>query len=207
MENDSDYLWDKTGEPDTDIQQLEEILGTLRYQPRPLEIPAGLSIGRERNFFRSSAPRLAIAATIAMLLIGLGVWIAFQRSQRKPPSLAQAPKQAPAQSPNTPGVKSSPDAQPVPVQNSAVAAAPERKETTELQRHRGSHRVNRSLVAVNSNRANNEARKAKERQEAVAAKDQLLLALRVVSAKLSFAQKKTQTPNAPEPVHNQHKIG
>ena len=33
-----DYLWDKTGEPDPQIQQLEEILGTLRYQPKPLEI-------------------------------------------------------------------------------------------------------------------------------------------------------------------------
>ena len=34
-----DYLWDKTGEPDPQIQQLEEILGTLRYQPRPLPLP------------------------------------------------------------------------------------------------------------------------------------------------------------------------
>jgi hypothetical protein len=32
-----DYLWDKTGEPDPEIQQLEEILGTLRYQP--LQLP------------------------------------------------------------------------------------------------------------------------------------------------------------------------
>ena len=42
-----DYLWDKTGEPDPEVQELEEILGTLRYQPRPLEIPAGCS-GRSR---------------------------------------------------------------------------------------------------------------------------------------------------------------
>ena len=33
-----DYLWDKTGEPDPEIQQLENILGELRYQPRALEI-------------------------------------------------------------------------------------------------------------------------------------------------------------------------
>ena len=26
-----DYLWDKTGQPDPEIQKLEEILGTLRY--------------------------------------------------------------------------------------------------------------------------------------------------------------------------------
>ena len=45
MNIDGDYLWDKTGEPDPEIQQLEEILGTLRYQPRPLEIPEEIQIG------------------------------------------------------------------------------------------------------------------------------------------------------------------
>ena len=39
LNSDADYLWDKTGEPDPEVQQLEEILSTLRYQPRPLEIP------------------------------------------------------------------------------------------------------------------------------------------------------------------------
>ena len=40
-----DYLWDKTGQPDPEIQKLEEILGTLRHQPKPLELPAS----RRRN--------------------------------------------------------------------------------------------------------------------------------------------------------------
>ena len=31
-----DYLWDKSGEPDPQIQELEEILGTLRFQPREI---------------------------------------------------------------------------------------------------------------------------------------------------------------------------
>ena len=38
-----DYLWDKTGDPDPEIQQLEEILGTLRYEPKPLELPQDLT--------------------------------------------------------------------------------------------------------------------------------------------------------------------
>ena len=46
-----DYLWDKTGEPDPEVQELEEILGTLRYQPRPLDIPAGLQVGRRAILF------------------------------------------------------------------------------------------------------------------------------------------------------------
>ena len=53
-----DYLWDRTGKPDAEIQQLEEILGTLHYQSRPLEVPARVPVGRERSFFGGSAPRL-----------------------------------------------------------------------------------------------------------------------------------------------------
>lgn len=212
MKNESDYLWDKTGEPDPEIQQLEEILGTLRYQPRPLEIPAGLSVGRERSFFRSSAPRLAIAATIAMLLIGLGVWLAWQRSRR---SQGAAPSQV-AKSGDMPAGKPSAAARPSPAeqsvpnadQNPQIAVLPKQPEIPATsQRQRVSHPVSQSLVARNANSARNAARKAKELQEAAAARDQLMLALRVASAKLSFAQKKTQSTNPPEPVHNQHKIG
>lgn len=203
MKNESDYLWDKTGEPDADIQQLEEILGTLRYQPRPLEIPAGLAIGRERNFFRSATPRLAIAATIAMLLLGLGVWLAWQRLRQtqNPVTVVHGDPPAPAPIPTpTTGANEDPSQKLVVNDSGQKHAGPSRHQ-------RGSHPLSQSLAAMNSRRANNEARQAKERQEAVAAKDQLLLALRVVSAKLSFAQKKTQSPNAPEPIHNQHKIG
>jgi hypothetical protein len=47
----------------------------------------------------------------------------------------------------------------------------------------------------------------RQQQEAMAARDQLMLALRVTSAKLSLAQKKAQSTNAPDLIHNQHKIG
>lgn len=200
MKNDSDYRWDKTGEPDPEIQELEDILGTLRYQPRPLEIPVGLSVGRERNFFRGSAPRLAIAATIAMLLLGLGVWLAFQRLRRTQP----LPFVTTAE---TPAWKSTPTQQPVPKQpqDPNVAAAPKPDETTATPRRQRRYPLSQSLAA--DNRVRREARRMRERQEAAAAKDQLMLALRVTSAKLSFAQKKTQSINPPEPVHNQHKIG
>src|SRR6187431_1599187 len=87
-----EYLWDKTGEPDPEIQELEEILGALRYQPRPLQIPANVQVGGKRNFFRVHAPSLAIAATIAMLLLGLGLWLGLQRWQRNQAvQLAQRP--------------------------------------------------------------------------------------------------------------------
>ena len=201
VNNEADYLWDKTGEPDPEIQQLEEILGTLRYQPRPLEIPAGLHIGRERSFFSSHAAPLAIAATVAMLLLGLGMWLGLQRLQRNSQQIAK--------SPDTPQVK--PESPPNEKQNSAVAAstpAPEQKRIEEAPRHR----VNPSLLARNSKRDRNTVVKdqqltVKQQQEAQVAKDQLMLALRVTSAKLNLAQKKAQSTNAPDLIHNQHKIG
>ena len=70
-----DYLWDRTGEPDPEIQQLEEILGELRYQPRPLEIPADLKTGSNRSTF------YAIAAAVAMIAVGIGAWLAVQRQE------------------------------------------------------------------------------------------------------------------------------
>jgi len=199
LNNDADYLWDKTGEPDPEIQQLEEILGTLRYQPRSLEIPAGLHVGRRRSFFRSHAAPLAIAATVAMLLLGLGLWLGLQRLQRNPQQVAK--------SPDTPQVRpvSSPE------QNSPVASSspePEPKRIVESPRHR----VNPLLLARNPKRVRNTVVKdqqltLKQQQEAQAAKDQLMLALRVTSAKLTLAQKKAQSTNAPDLIHNQHKIG
>ena len=88
---DDDYLWDRTGKPDPEIQRLEEILGTLRYQPRPLEIPAGVSTGRNRYFSRV----LAIAAAVALIALGLSVWMAMQR--RSNPDFART-KSGPPQS-------------------------------------------------------------------------------------------------------------
>ena len=201
VNNDADYLWDKTGEPDPEIQQLEEILGTLRYQPRPLEIPTGLHIGRDRSFFRSHAAPLAIAATVAMLLLGLGLWLGLQRLQRNPQQIVKGP--------DTPQVQpvSSPDER----QNPALAvssAEPEPKRISESPRRH----VNPSLLARNSKKDRNTGARdqqltLKQQQEARVAKDQLMLALRVTSMKLNLAQRKAQSTNAPELIHNQHKIG
>jgi hypothetical protein len=201
LNSDADYLWDKTGEPDPEIQQLEEILGTLRYQPRPLEVPAGLQVGRGRSFFRSHAGPLAIAATVAMLLLGLGLWLGLQRLQRSPQQIAKSPDAPQVQPVSSPDEK----------QNSPLAVSspePEQKRIVESPRRR----VNPSLFARNSKRDRNTAVKdqqltLKQQQEARAAKDQLMLALRVTSMKLNLAQRKAQSTNAPELIHNQHKIG
>src|SRR5918993_4851062 len=83
-----DYLWDRSGEPDPEVQQLEEILGELRYQPRPLEIPADLKTSGNRfNFY-------AIAAAVGMIALGLGAWLAIQKQVTQ---VATVPQSKPAE--------------------------------------------------------------------------------------------------------------
>jgi hypothetical protein len=72
------------------------------------------------------------------------------------------------------------------------------------------HRQPQKLLASNQERKNN--RKAlplstQEREEALAAKEQLMIALRLASEKLNLAQRKTQGPAPPTQIRNQHKIG
>ena len=81
----NDYLWDRTGEPDVEVQQLEDVLGTLRYQPQPLELPAEVQPAARRRSFSA----LAVAATIALLVLAAGVWIRFYRQQVSPPAIAK----------------------------------------------------------------------------------------------------------------------
>jgi hypothetical protein len=78
-----DYLWDKTGEPDPQIQQLEEILGTLSYQPKPLALPA---TRRRRHF-----PLLAIAATVLIALLATGLWFRVRKSNEPQKEQARVP--------------------------------------------------------------------------------------------------------------------
>src|SRR5262245_24083393 len=104
MENamNNKYLWDRTGEPDPEIQELEELLGTLRYQPRPLRIPANLSIARRRPFFLP----VTIAAAIVMLAILCAFWIHFSRQSATPTrEVKRELKAAPAPGVNQPEQK------------------------------------------------------------------------------------------------------
>src|SRR5437762_7082512 len=142
-----DYLWDKSGKPDPEIQQLEEILGTLHRQPRPLAVPARAEVDRERSFFRGSAPRLAIAATIAMLLLGLGLWLGLQRLQRTQPAPV-ANTVTPAVNPN---VARAPSLAQHPKVNLATPGGSDQKRPDGPPRYR----VNRSLLARSPTRTHN----------------------------------------------------
>ena len=51
----SDYLWDKTGEREEEVERLEGLLGNLRYKPRPLELPAEVETSASRSAAATAA--------------------------------------------------------------------------------------------------------------------------------------------------------
>lgn len=161
-----DYLWDKSGEPDPEIQELEQILAPLRYQPIPLELP----VVRRRNYVP-----LAIAATLLIALLAGGLWLRL-RKQNIPPQ--QEVKSV------VPSVFKEEPPAPVVVENKTLPNKPVRR------RHKPVFTK-------------------QEREEALAAKQQLMLALRLASEKLKLAQRRTQAPQGPtsNQIKNQHRVG
>ena len=176
-----DYLWDRTGKPDPEIQELEELLGTLRYQPRPLEIPRDITIARRRPFVLP----VTIAAAIIMVAILSALWFQFNRKRTPPFEVKQV---TPAPSP----ANSSP----------AENKQPESFQAKDQSSPRPARRpVQRNLIA-----ARNKPLPPKLTPQEQAEKEQVLIALRLVSAKLNLAQRKTQGLPL-NTIRNQHKIG
>lgn len=165
-----DYLWDKSGEPDPQIQELEDLLAPLRYQPKPLELPNELPVVRRRNYF----PLLAIAATVLIALIATGLWLRVRTEKLAPP------QQAKSTEPPLPSVSPAKEETPVVAENTESPKKPVRRHKPVLTR--------------------------REREEAVAAKEQVMLALRLASEKLKLAQQRTQGAS-PNQIKNQHKVG
>jgi hypothetical protein len=164
-----DYLWDKSGQPDPEIRKLEEILGTLRYQPKPLEIP----VSRRRNYF----PLIAIAASLLLALVAGGVWLRV-RNQSAPP-----PPQEAKVVPTRPKID---DATPEPIRD---------KSKTTIAVKRPHHKSVPSALTK------------REREEGLAAKEQLMIALRLTTEKLSLIHRKTQSITPANQIKNQHRVG
>jgi len=186
------YLWDRTGEPDPEIQKLEELLGELRYQPQPLQIPANITVGRKRSFF---VP-MTIAAAIIMVAILSALWFQFSRKPDAPP--LQSKQDAPVTPTNVPQPDSSQEQKTVTLKDEPEEQKPRRQ-------------LNRNLLALNKRAVNKrEVSAPRLTPEELAEKEQVLVALRLVSAKLNLAQRKTvgapQT-TSPNIIRNQHKIG
>ena len=187
------YLWDRSGEPDPEVQNLEQILGSLRYQPRPLEIPNDVVLRGIRPFFT----KLAIAAAIGLIAIALGLWVNFNRPRTVPAVVAK--RDSP-----TDQKRNAPQPQIAPNENASRFAVVKDPTPTNIQkRHR---QPARTFVAQNKSRDTAIRQSALTPQE-LAEKEQVLLALRLVSVKLNLAQRKTQGLPQLNIIRNQHKIG
>ncbi|MCM3871022.1 MAG: hypothetical protein ND895_10060, partial [Pyrinomonadaceae bacterium] len=183
---------------DPEIQQLEQVLGTLRYQPRPLELPAQVRIGRPRTFF----PRMAIAAAAATILVGGAAWLLLYR-QSAPDGIESL-----SNPPAVEKLKTAPEKVTPPTKNEAVSESAVVDATLGKLKGRG---VRKNVTAKSKQfrtlTATDTELTARDRAEAEVAKEQLLLALRVASAKLNLAQKKAQGGYPGSLIRNQHKVG
>ncbi|HVF48916.1 MAG TPA: hypothetical protein VNA19_02440 [Pyrinomonadaceae bacterium] len=238
----SDYLWDKSGEADKDIERLEDLLGNLRHQKKPLALPPEIlshAPRRRRPFW----PALAAAAALAFVALA-GLWLGVLRTRNKN---ANAPLTARSTTATTAKPEQAQQTTNEAATNQAAseAATPEREtgEATVTTRHDETVAavttvkkfrpfVNERAAASQSSKrrerleVNREMRRAREAQavarqrtptrkfipgeaqrdfqaanvtaaEQQAAKEQLMLALRLTSAKLSLVQRKTQTATTP----------
>jgi hypothetical protein len=200
----NDYLWDGSGEPDPEIQQLEQVLGALRYESRPLEIPAQMQIGRKRFPFLS----YALAAAIVLMLFTAGLWLVWHnQSTANSTAIGTTPvvndsSPLPVASPNTDREGSS-------ISSTGSDGTSQQKSLQRLIEPRHRNRIPRNLLAGNTTRRRVKTPELtrNERAEVETAKQQLFLALRVASSKLNLAQKKAQGTYPGNPIRNQHKVG
>ena len=67
----NDYLWDRSGEPDPELQRLEASLGKFRAKPGELDFSAIGSVTGQPRGFAWRMPRLAAAALVAAGCAGM----------------------------------------------------------------------------------------------------------------------------------------
>lgn len=201
-----DYLWDKTGEPDPEIERLEELLGELRFHSSTLKMPVPappLQIATPKLSRQTFAPYLAIAATLAFLALAGGLWLSLHSQNRvDEQAAAQAPKNAPAPineavtSGNSIAKNQLPEVRKEQSShkrdlNKSQTVMPSIAQGVVLQRQNNSRLESNSLNAK-VRQTLRDSREREERARGEEAKDQLIMALRLASAKLNLAQKKVQ---------------
>ncbi len=176
-----DYLWDRSGEPDFEIAQLERTLGQLRHQPKALMLP----VARTRHAF---FPALAAAAVVLIVLSG-GLWLSLRHSideetnsprllLARPVPYLLAEMTEPASTGSriiTNAATAGPTAPQAPRNGTPRPVLKERQAASAIVARRGQYRRDQQVM-----------------QEGERATEQLMLALRFASSKLNLVQKKVQ---------------
>lgn len=218
----SDYLWDGTGEPDAEAQHLERLLSDLRHRGEP---PAMALPARPRRALRSG---LAVAATLLIAALAPGVWWGLRNEENDPqnrqaavnagraampgvmtnqdvsalPAEATRPPRAQDDTPSAQRAEAArrrmrarnPGAQRGINQRVALARAPGATRNLPPANAPRSLPTERVITGTIAQRAAQDDRRAGAQASA-----QLLLALRIASARLNFAQRRMQEQPAAAP--------
>lgn len=195
----SDYLWDKTGDVDAEVERLEELLGTFSHRPRELELPTAEAAPPPVSFHRSRRFRPALLAAAAALLLMMlaGALVVLRQGDADSTRHATG-----TNSKDTPSPKESV----VPREESTPAVAPERHD----ERAEQHDAPLKKAVPPDFSRANLKERRQKSpgvaaqkeptappSPERQAAKERLVYALRLASAKLNEVQRMTRGEETP----------
>jgi hypothetical protein len=179
-----DYLWDKTGAAEADVRELESLLGGLRYEPRPLALPAkAVQATARREVQRFPALRLAAVAAVALLALAATLWLTLRRHAPATPERHVAEQKG--------GQRVAPDAKPAP-QPQPDRSAEQPKDAAPPQK------AQRRPHSPRASKPRASGFDYAEAAEGERAKEQLLLALHVASEKLNAAQKKVRRPGEPQ---------
>lgn len=193
----SDYLWDKTGEPDAEVERLEKLLGGLAHQPRAFELPPAARVEHAPPR-RSTRPALAVAAALALMLLA-GVWlVASRRGADNRRSMALSGNVH-----NTVNMLHKPLNMRQTTHNATKPVErPSHQQAARVSRsgRRRGGVVQESAGLSKKHRGGGEAREERPREDLVAvvmqrqqtAKEQLVYALRLTGAKLSEVQTKVR---------------
>ncbi len=164
------YLWDKSGEPDDEVQHLESLLSEFRYTPRPLVLPEAMP---KAIIYSFTAVRYAAIAAVALLALGVGIWLSARTTTPVPEVAGTI----------TPTPTATPEQLPAPPPEMSPAPAPKfvkQLQTNAPKAHFAKHPPKRA------------PRKSLE-QEGEEAKEKVLYALQITSEKLNLIAKKVQT--------------
>jgi hypothetical protein len=201
-----DYLWDKSGDPDPDIERLEKTLGSMRYKrpAEPLPLPA-----TTRTPFRLSftSPAFAIAATLVILVLAGGLWFGLRRSEStQEQSTVAAPQEKQSQQQIVSGPR--PPLDPIKPTDNKVAQAKDKlaaaqsnsgKRRNKTARY-SSGTAQQVLARRHEPNPSERARREQIAREGEKAKAQLIMALHITSQKLNTVQKKMQTNQERSPI-------
>lgn len=177
----NNYLWDGSGEPDQEIENLEKLLGQFKHQKKELNIP-------KQSLRWPVYVRFALVAATILVTLSVGLWLSVHKLSPKSdnssatrlntniPSLETKPKQTDDKLTKTQAVTGLNKVD-KPINNT------DKTMTVRVSYHKSHHT---SLKPKQSEMAMVSVDEGKE------AAKQVLIALQIASTKLNIAQKRLQ---------------